>query len=165
MIDPEMSRSSYTMESIAMFAKLASRCVRINSSERPLIEDCVKELQLIFHTNSKGLSMAMHTFRLLWELIRVNIYLARKTFSRTLKKIVKIYSFMWTWSSHKIRETVYMYILAAACLYLLKLGNKTERCQKIIISFHYVQLLLLSTLKLYNLWSALHIRGIQCFHY
>ncbi|KAK1376536.1 putative serine/threonine-protein kinase PBL28 [Heracleum sosnowskyi] len=64
-IDPEMSRSSYTMESIAMFAKLASRCVRINSSERPLIEDCVKELQLIFHTNSRGLSMAMHTFRML----------------------------------------------------------------------------------------------------
>lgn len=63
-IDPEMSRGSYTMESIAMFAHLASRCVRIESSERPLMEECIKELQLIFHTNSKGLSMAMHAFRM-----------------------------------------------------------------------------------------------------
>ncbi|KAF5945334.1 hypothetical protein HYC85_015562 [Camellia sinensis] len=64
-IDPEMSRSSYTMESIAMFANLASRCVRIESSERPSTEECVKELQLIFYTNSKGLEKAMHTFRMI----------------------------------------------------------------------------------------------------
>ncbi|CAK9137814.1 unnamed protein product [Ilex paraguariensis] len=63
-IDPEMSRSSYTMESIAMFANLASRCVRIESIERPSMAECVKELQLIFHTNSKGLGMTMHTFRM-----------------------------------------------------------------------------------------------------
>ncbi|KAF8390366.1 hypothetical protein HHK36_024891 [Tetracentron sinense] len=63
-IDPEMSRSLYTMESIAMFANLASRCVRIESSERPSMADCVTELQLIFCTNSKGLGMAMHTFRM-----------------------------------------------------------------------------------------------------
>ncbi|CAL5396160.1 unnamed protein product [Camellia sinensis] len=64
-IDPEMSRSSYTMESIAMFTNLASRCVRIESSERPSTEECVKELQLIFYTNSKGLEKAMHTFRMI----------------------------------------------------------------------------------------------------
>ncbi|KAK2994503.1 hypothetical protein RJ640_029462 [Escallonia rubra] len=64
-IDPEMNRSSYTMESIAMFANLASRCVRTESSERPSMEECIKELQLIFCTNSKGLSMAMHTFRMI----------------------------------------------------------------------------------------------------
>ena len=63
-IDPEMSRSSYTLESIAMFANLASRCVRIESSERPSMEECVKELQLILCTNTKGLGMAMHTFRM-----------------------------------------------------------------------------------------------------
>jgi serine/threonine protein kinase len=63
-IDPEMSRSTYTMESIAMVANLASRCVRTESSERPSMEDCVKELQLILHINSKGLGMAMHTFRM-----------------------------------------------------------------------------------------------------
>ncbi|KAE9454595.1 hypothetical protein C3L33_13503, partial [Rhododendron williamsianum] len=63
-IDPEMSRSTYTMESIAMVANLASRCVRAESSERPSMEDCGKELQLILYTNSKGLGMAMHAFRM-----------------------------------------------------------------------------------------------------
>lgn len=63
-IDPEMNRSSYTMESIVMFANLASRCVRIESSERPSMEECIKELQLIFCTNSKGLNMTLHTFRM-----------------------------------------------------------------------------------------------------
>ncbi|KAH0668949.1 hypothetical protein MTR67_022064 [Solanum verrucosum] len=64
-IDPEISRSSYTMESITMFANLASRCVRTDSSERPSMVDCIKELQLILHTNTKGLSMTMHTFRMI----------------------------------------------------------------------------------------------------
>lgn len=54
-IDPEMSRSSYTMESIVMFANLASRCVRSESSDRPSMVECVKELQLIFSTNIKAL--------------------------------------------------------------------------------------------------------------
>ncbi|XP_052172337.1 probable serine/threonine-protein kinase PBL28 [Diospyros lotus] len=63
-IDPEMSKSSYTMESVAMFANLASRCVRTESSERPSMAECVKELQLIFCTNSKGLGMSMNTFRM-----------------------------------------------------------------------------------------------------
>ncbi|XP_050372130.1 probable serine/threonine-protein kinase PBL28 [Argentina anserina] len=54
-IDPELSRSSYTMESIVMFANLASRCVRPDSSERPSMTECVKELQLIIITNTKGL--------------------------------------------------------------------------------------------------------------
>ncbi|XP_077237817.1 protein kinase superfamily protein isoform X3 [Tasmannia lanceolata] len=56
-IDPEMVKSSYTMESVAMFAKLASRCVRIESSERPAMIECVKELQSIFSTNAKALAM------------------------------------------------------------------------------------------------------------
>lgn len=64
-IDPEMSRSSYTLESIHMFANLASRCVRIESSERPSMIECVKELQTIICTNSKGLGMAMHTLRMI----------------------------------------------------------------------------------------------------
>ncbi|GMP82909.1 hypothetical protein CsSME_00037019 [Camellia sinensis var. sinensis] len=51
-IDPEMRRGSYTMESIAI-------------SERPSMEECVKELQLIFYTNSKGLGMPMHAFRMI----------------------------------------------------------------------------------------------------
>ncbi|XP_059648982.1 probable serine/threonine-protein kinase PBL28 [Cornus florida] len=52
-IDPEMSRSSFTMESISMFANLASRCVRTESSERPSMEECIKELQKILYWNSK----------------------------------------------------------------------------------------------------------------
>ncbi|KAL3501225.1 hypothetical protein ACH5RR_035674 [Cinchona calisaya] len=64
-IDPEMGRHSYTMESIAMFASLASRCVRSDSTERPSMTECVKELQLIVYTNSKGLGMTMHTFRMI----------------------------------------------------------------------------------------------------
>ncbi|KAL5723618.1 non-specific serine/threonine protein kinase [Ranunculus cassubicifolius] len=51
-IDPEMSRSTYTLESIALFANLASRCVRAESNERPSIGQCIKELQLIFFTTS-----------------------------------------------------------------------------------------------------------------
>ncbi|XP_076898032.1 putative serine/threonine-protein kinase PBL28 isoform X2 [Bidens hawaiensis] len=64
-IDPEMSRSSYTIESVSMYANLASRCVRVDSNERPSMEECVKELQIIIYTNSKGLGMAMHAFRML----------------------------------------------------------------------------------------------------
>ncbi|OMO78156.1 hypothetical protein CCACVL1_14619 [Corchorus capsularis] len=56
-IDPEMARSSYTIESIAMFANLASRCVRVESGERPSMPECVKELQQIFCTNARGLGM------------------------------------------------------------------------------------------------------------
>uniref|UniRef100_A0A1J3IN92 non-specific serine/threonine protein kinase n=3 Tax=Noccaea caerulescens TaxID=107243 RepID=A0A1J3IN92_NOCCA len=63
-IDPELSRNSYSMEAIAMFADLASRCIRIESSERPSVMDCVKELQLIIYTNSKGgLGSTIPTFR------------------------------------------------------------------------------------------------------
>ncbi|CAI9092855.1 OLC1v1028197C1 [Oldenlandia corymbosa var. corymbosa] len=63
--DPNMTRSSYTMESIAMFASLASRCVRSDSMERPSMTECVKELQLIVYTNSKGLGMTMHALRMI----------------------------------------------------------------------------------------------------
>ncbi|KAH1198096.1 hypothetical protein AAZX31_18G124200 [Glycine max] len=63
-IDPEMTRNSYTMESIFMFVNLASRCVRSESNERPSMVDCVKEIQTILYTNSKGLGMVMHSLRL-----------------------------------------------------------------------------------------------------
>nr|DAD31016.1 TPA_asm: hypothetical protein HUJ06_009867 [Nelumbo nucifera] len=63
-IDPDMVRSSYTIESITMFANLASRCVRTESSERPSMAECVKELQLILYTNTKGLGTGMHTLRM-----------------------------------------------------------------------------------------------------
>ncbi|KAF8040506.1 hypothetical protein BT93_B2664 [Corymbia citriodora subsp. variegata] len=66
LIDPEMNRTSYTMESIIMFANLALRCVRPDSGERPPMAECVKELQLILYTNSKGLSMASHKFGYQW---------------------------------------------------------------------------------------------------
>ncbi|KAK9132443.1 hypothetical protein Scep_011971 [Stephania cephalantha] len=54
-IDPDMNRSSYNIESITMFANLASHCVRAESTERHSMTDCVKELQMTFHlyfTNS-----------------------------------------------------------------------------------------------------------------
>ncbi|KAF5741050.1 serine/threonine-protein kinase PBS1-like [Tripterygium wilfordii] len=63
-IDPELSRCSYTIESIVMFANLASRCVRVESSERPSMAECVKELHIIIYTNSKGISMPMHKLRM-----------------------------------------------------------------------------------------------------
>ncbi|KAJ8758998.1 hypothetical protein K2173_003236 [Erythroxylum novogranatense] len=64
-IDPDMRRTSYTMDSIAMFANLASRCVRGESTERPSMVECIKELQLIIITNSKSLGMGMHSFKLM----------------------------------------------------------------------------------------------------
>ncbi|CAA0834753.1 Protein kinase superfamily protein [Striga hermonthica] len=64
-IDPEIGRGSYTMESIAMFANLASRCVRVDSQERPSMMECVKELQIIMYINSKGLGMTMHALRMM----------------------------------------------------------------------------------------------------
>ncbi|KAK9150649.1 hypothetical protein Syun_008958 [Stephania yunnanensis] len=54
-IDPDMNRSSYNIESIAMFANLAFDCIRAESTERPSMTECVKELQMTFHlyfTNS-----------------------------------------------------------------------------------------------------------------
>ncbi|KAF6175920.1 hypothetical protein GIB67_003408 [Kingdonia uniflora] len=62
-IDPEMSRNSYNIESILMFANLASRCVRTEGSERPSMAECVKELQLVFFTNANSLGIGIQTFR------------------------------------------------------------------------------------------------------
>ncbi|XP_061987588.1 probable serine/threonine-protein kinase PBL28 isoform X1 [Populus nigra] len=63
-IDPELSRGSYTLESIAMFANLASRCIRIESSERPSMAECVKELQTTIYINSKPIGMGMMAFKM-----------------------------------------------------------------------------------------------------
>ncbi|KAL5974326.1 putative serine/threonine-protein kinase pbl28 [Asimina triloba] len=56
-IDPDIPRNSYAVESIVMFANLASRCVRTESCERPPMVECVKELQLISLVNSKALGI------------------------------------------------------------------------------------------------------------
>lgn len=53
------------MESVTMFANLASRCVRTNSSERPSMVECVKELQQILNTNTRGMGWTMHAFRMI----------------------------------------------------------------------------------------------------
>ncbi|XP_068642456.1 probable serine/threonine-protein kinase PBL28 isoform X2 [Aristolochia californica] len=45
LIDPDMNRSSYTMRSVVKLAKLASRCVRLDSSKRPTMVECIIELQ------------------------------------------------------------------------------------------------------------------------
>ncbi|RZR82298.1 hypothetical protein BHM03_00008669 [Ensete ventricosum] len=50
-VDPDMPKSSYAMDSISMFANLAARCVRMESSGRPSMAECVKELQLIICVN------------------------------------------------------------------------------------------------------------------
>ncbi|CAJ1940047.1 unnamed protein product [Sphenostylis stenocarpa] len=63
-IDAEMARNSYTIESVFMFANLASRCVRSQSNERPSMVDCLKEIQMIIHINSKGLGLVMHSLRM-----------------------------------------------------------------------------------------------------
>ncbi|XP_072977454.1 probable serine/threonine-protein kinase PBL28 [Typha angustifolia] len=52
-VDPDISKSSYTTESITMFAGLASRCVCFDSGGRPSMMECVKELQLIMYANMK----------------------------------------------------------------------------------------------------------------
>ncbi|KAK9117061.1 hypothetical protein Sjap_016008 [Stephania japonica] len=62
-IDPDMNRSSYNIESTAMFANLASRCVRAESTERPSMTDCVKELQMTFLANAKALGGGLLSFK------------------------------------------------------------------------------------------------------
>ncbi|KAL3750991.1 hypothetical protein ACJRO7_011899 [Eucalyptus globulus] len=59
-MDPDLTQNSYTLESVAMYANLASRCVRPESSERPSMGECVKELHLISFINSKGLGTAVN---------------------------------------------------------------------------------------------------------
>jgi serine/threonine protein kinase len=52
-VDRDMARSSYTPESVSMFAGLAARCVCFESAGRPSMADCVKELQFIMYANMK----------------------------------------------------------------------------------------------------------------
>jgi hypothetical protein len=52
-VDRDMGKGSYTMESVSMFAALAARCVCFESAGRPAMKDCVKELQLIMYANMK----------------------------------------------------------------------------------------------------------------
>ncbi|KAM3275104.1 hypothetical protein ACQJBY_043838 [Aegilops geniculata] len=52
-VDRDMGKGSYTLESVSMFAGLAARCVCFESAGRPAMQDCVKELQLIMYANMK----------------------------------------------------------------------------------------------------------------
>ncbi|XP_078163570.1 protein kinase superfamily protein isoform X2 [Carex rostrata] len=52
-VDPEISKNSYTIESVVMFAQLASRCVSMESTGRPTMEECVKELQFVTYANMR----------------------------------------------------------------------------------------------------------------
>lgn len=53
MIDPEISRDSYHVESVAAFAGLAARCVREDGNRRPSMRECVRELEnILLHTSS-----------------------------------------------------------------------------------------------------------------
>ncbi|KAF3329679.1 serine/threonine-protein kinase CDL1 [Carex littledalei] len=52
-VDPAMSKNSYTIESVVMFAQLASRCVSMESTGRPTMEECVKELQFVTYANMR----------------------------------------------------------------------------------------------------------------
>ncbi|KAG6513071.1 hypothetical protein ZIOFF_023378 [Zingiber officinale] len=52
-VDPDVAKGSCTMVSVSMFANLASRCVRLESSGRPSMAECVKELQLIICANMR----------------------------------------------------------------------------------------------------------------
>ncbi|WVZ64796.1 hypothetical protein U9M48_014269 [Paspalum notatum var. saurae] len=52
-VDRDMAKGSYTVESVSMFAALAARCVSFDSAGRPAMQDCVKELQFIMYANMK----------------------------------------------------------------------------------------------------------------
>ncbi|XP_066399347.1 probable serine/threonine-protein kinase PBL28 [Miscanthus floridulus] len=52
-VDRDMPKGSYTVESVSMFAALAARCVCFDSAGRPAMQDCVKELQFIMYANMK----------------------------------------------------------------------------------------------------------------
>ncbi|RLM86298.1 serine/threonine-protein kinase CDL1 [Panicum miliaceum] len=52
-VDRDMAKGSYTVESVSMFAGLAARCVSFDGAARPSMPDCVKELQFIMYANMK----------------------------------------------------------------------------------------------------------------
>nr|CAB3453270.1 unnamed protein product [Digitaria exilis] len=52
-VDRDMAKGSYTVESVSMFAALAARCVCFDGAARPSMPDCVKELQFIINANMK----------------------------------------------------------------------------------------------------------------
>ncbi|RHN55100.1 hypothetical protein MtrunA17_Chr5g0414021 [Medicago truncatula] len=65
-IDLEMTRNSYSIQSIFIFANLASRCVRTERNEWHSMVDCVKDIQMTIYASSKGgLGMAMNCLRLI----------------------------------------------------------------------------------------------------
>lgn len=60
-IDPEVNRDSYNMESVSMLANLAYRCVRKEANRRPPMSECVKELDQICRLNQKALGIEITT--------------------------------------------------------------------------------------------------------
>ncbi|XP_030448158.2 probable serine/threonine-protein kinase PBL28 isoform X1 [Syzygium oleosum] len=66
-MDPDLTQNSYTLESIAMYANLASRCVRPESSERPSMGECrfvpigYCQIELLYATSSLSRLSTTHT--------------------------------------------------------------------------------------------------------
>ncbi|GLJ28381.1 hypothetical protein SUGI_0558420 [Cryptomeria japonica] len=61
-IDPEVNRTSYGMESVSILANLAYRCVRKEANRRPDMSQCVKELEHMCTINKKETGSEMTQF-------------------------------------------------------------------------------------------------------
>lgn len=60
-IDPEVNKDSYCMESVSMIGNLAYRCVRKEANRRPSMSECVKELEQICKLNQKAIGIEITT--------------------------------------------------------------------------------------------------------
>eukprot|EP01018_Ginkgo_biloba_P007083 Gb_09839 [translate_table: standard] len=58
-IDPEINKNSYSMESVSMLANLAARCLRKEGNRRPTMAACVRELDQICLINKKAVGVGM----------------------------------------------------------------------------------------------------------
>lgn len=60
-IDPEVNKDSYCMESVSMIGNLAYRCVRKEANRRPAMSECVNELEQICKLNQKAIGIEITT--------------------------------------------------------------------------------------------------------
>lgn len=60
-IDPEVNKDSYCMESVSMIGNLAYRCVRKEANRRPAMSECVNELEHICKLNQKAIGIEITT--------------------------------------------------------------------------------------------------------
>ena len=60
-IDPEVNKDSYCMESVSMIGNLAYRCVRKEANRRPAMSECVNELEQICKLNQKSIGIEITT--------------------------------------------------------------------------------------------------------